>query len=776
MRFHSLLPAFYPHDATGAIASELCGLLRRLGYEAGLFAADIHPDLASLARPARELSAEVGPEDLVLYHHGIASELVPFLGSLRCRKVLAYHNITPEHFFAPFDPQVARALRDGRLQLHALRDQVDLALCFSEFSARELREVGFARVRVIPPPLEPRRVTRPGDERLFRKLSDGRTRNLLFVGRVVPNKRIEDLIDLTARLLERNPGRPLRLVIAGAFQRSSSYFSFLKERAKPLSEHVVFLGAITEHELCACYRASHLFVSMSEHEGFGLPLVEAMAAGIPVVAFSGAAVPEAVAGAGVLFSEKRFEHVAALCEILLDDQARRRKLVEAGRKRAAHVSAESTQAPLAQALAGFEPPRGPRRPPGKKPRIGFVTHRYGAEIVGGAERHCRALAMHMAKDWEVEVLTSCASDYLTWEDTCSPGESADGPVAVRRFPGTVTRDMRRFNALSRKLFGRAQERLDEERWLRAQGPSLPSLYAYLAKQREAYDGFVFFTYLYEPTAVGLPIAGRRALFVPTAHDEPPLRFGIYRQVFAAPAGILFNTPEEQALCEGLFEMAGIHREALGIGVEAEAGDPHPLLDRVGLRSDYLLYLGRIAPGKGVPELLAGYAKLRKRLGAIAPALVLAGSDEIGLAPAAGVYVPGPLPESAKWGALRGASAIVVPSAHESLSLVALEAWACGKPVIANGESPVLAGQTHRSRAAVLYGGPESFAEIAAGLMADPAQRSQLGAAGQAFVETAYGWARIEERWRTLMRELVLTPGRSLETPARSPRASRQEAR
>jgi glycosyltransferase involved in cell wall biosynthesis len=203
MRFHSLLPAFYPHDATGAIASELSGLLRQLGYEAGLFTPDAHPDLAPLARPANQLHAEVGPNDAVLYHHGIGSELVPLLGSLRCRKVLAYHNITPEHFFAPFDPQVSRALKDGRLQLQALRDQVELALCFSEFSAGELRQVGFRNVRVIPPPLEPRRVTRAGDERLFRKLFDGRTQNLLFVGRVVPNKRIEDLIELTGRLIQR---------------------------------------------------------------------------------------------------------------------------------------------------------------------------------------------------------------------------------------------------------------------------------------------------------------------------------------------------------------------------------------------------------------------------------------------------------------------------------------------------------------------------------------------------------------------------------------------
>ncbi len=775
MRFHTLVPAFYPHDATGAIAAELNALFRQLGYDAEIFSPDIHPELTQLARPAAALVDAVGPEDVVVYHHGIGSEMVPLLSGLSCRKVLAYHNITPEHFFAPFDLQMARSLRDGRLQLQALRAQVDLALCFSAYSAAELQQIGFRRTAVIPPPVEPWRVTRAGDERLYRKLFDGQTRNLLFVGRVVPNKRIEDLLDLTARLIARNPSRPYRLVIAGAYQKASAYFRFLQERAKPLRKHVQFLGPVTSHELCACYRAAHLFLSMSEHEGFGLPLVEAMAAGVPVVAYDDAAVPEALGGAGVLFKPKRLDRVAALCEILLDDQQRRSKLSAAGRQRAAALSPEATKVPLQEALraAGLTP-KPQKRSHRKRPRIGFVIHRYGTNVIGGAERHCRSVALRLARHWDIDILTSCATDYLTWQDVHPAGTSSDGPVTVRRFPGSVTREMRRFNALSRRVLGRAQERLDEERWLRAQGPSLPGLYTHLAEQRDAYDGFVFFTYLYEPTAVGLPIVGKRALFVPTAHDEPPLRFGIYREVFAAPAAILFNTPEEQALCEGLFDMPGVHRETVGVGVEAEQGDSTPLLDRVGLRSDYLLYLGRIAAGKGIPELLAGYAKLRKRLGLATPALVLAGTDEIGLKAAPGVYVPGPLNEVAKWGALRDAAAIVVPSAQESLSLLCLEAWACGKAVLANGESPVLAGQAHRSQAAVLYRGPDDFAEVAAALLADPLRRERLGASGRAFVGKTYAWTRVEDRYRELMQEHVLERRRG--PVAASPRAgTRREA-
>ncbi|MHB8418514.1 MAG: glycosyltransferase family 4 protein [Myxococcales bacterium] len=548
----------------------------------------------------------------------------------------------------------------------------------------------------------------------------------------------------------------------------------MRERAEPLGKSVRFLGAVSQHELCACYRAAHLFVSMSEHEGFGLPLVEAMAAGVPVVAFDAGSVREALGGAGALFAPKSFEHVAALCEILLDDPLRRRRVIDAQRLRAAKLSPEATLEPLSQALAaalGGSRAEAPRRPRGKaagdgRPRVAFVVPRYGEEVVGGAERHCRNVAQRMSRRWRVEVLTSCATDYLTWANALPPGVSADGAVTVRRFPAARARDMRELNAFSRRLFGRAQERLTEERWVAEQGPDCPGLLRHLIEQRDAYDGFVFFTYLYAPTVLGLPVAGRKALFVPTAHDEAPLRFGLYRQAFASPAATLFNTPEEQALCEGLFEMPRVHREVVGVGVEARAGDPAALRGRLGLRGDYLLYLGRIAEGKGLRELLAGYALLRRRLGALAPALVLAGPDEMRVAEQPGVELPGPLNEASKWDALAGAALVVVPSAVESLSLLALEAWGAGKAVLANGDSPVLTGQVRRSEAGVTYRGAADLAEQAQALLAEPARRRRLGDAGRAYVAAHYRWERIEERYGALLEEHILGAQRGEASGAR----------
>ncbi|HUB07045.1 MAG TPA: glycosyltransferase, partial [Myxococcales bacterium] len=590
------------------------------------------------------------------------------------------------------------------------------------------------------------------------------------------NKKVEDLLELLAVMQRRSQSRPLRLIVAGAYQKASSYFRLVQEKAEPLGKSVRFLGAVTQHELCACYRAAHLFVSMSEHEGFGLPLVEAMAAGVPVVAFDAGSVREALGGAGALFTPKSYEHVAALCEILLDDPVRRRRVIDAQRLRAAKLSPEAAVAPLSAALeAILGRPSHPRRARLKasedeRPRVAFVVPRYGTDVVGGAERHCRTVAQRMSGRWRTEILTSCAQDYLTWANDLPPGTSSDGPVTVRRFAATRTRDMRNLNAFSRRLFGRAQERLIEEVWVTEQGPDCPGLLRHLSEQRDAYDGFVFFTYLYAPTVFGLPIAGRRALFVPTAHDEAPLRFGLYRQAFASPAAILFNTPEEQALCEGLFEMPGVHREVVGIGVEARTGDPGALRARLGLRGDYLLYLGRIAEGKGLRELLVGYALLRRRLGALAPALILAGPDEMRIGDRPGVHLTGALGEAEKWDALAGAALVVVPSAVESLSLLALEAWGAGKAVLANGESPVLTGQTRRSEAGVTYRGAGDLAEQAQLLLGDPARRRRLGDAGRAYVAEHYRWERIEARYAALLEEQVL--GRPGRVPARACREAR----
>ena len=172
----------------------------------------------------------------------------------------------------------------------------------------------------------------------------------------------------------------------------------------------------------------------------------------------------------------------------------------------------------------------------RRPRVAFVTQRYGAEVNGGAELHCRWMAEHMARHWDVSALTTCALDYITWDNHYPPGEERIGGVTVRRFPVAEPRDIERFNRLSEELVATPQPTIaQQEEWMRAQGPWSPALFDAIATAGERYDLFVFFGYLYAQSYFGLPRAPAPVIFAPLAHDEWPIRLSMWDPVFARPA-------------------------------------------------------------------------------------------------------------------------------------------------------------------------------------------------------------------------------------------------
>jgi glycosyltransferase involved in cell wall biosynthesis len=340
---------------------------------------------------------------------------------------------------------------------------------------------------------------------------------------------------------------------------------------------------------------------------------------------------------------------------------------------------------------------------GKKKRVAVVVQRYGEAITGGAEAHARMVAERLSAHVELEVLTSCAVDHLTWANELPEGASRDGPVLVHRYPAQARRHMRPFNALSRELFGHANELLSEEHWLAEQGPRLPGLLEALQRRRNDFDAFLFFTALYAPTAHGLPLVADKALLVPTAHDEPPMAFGVYDDAFRLARGLLCNTEEEQAFIHARFE--GVQRSrVVGVGIEPLPAHAQAFRDAYGISGPYLLYVGRLEEGKGVGELVRLHQRLVQHFHD-APTLVLIGAGE--LRGGKKVLKTGRVDEQTKWNALAGALAVVVPSRYESLSLLTLEAFAVGTPVLGNQASAVLVGQLERS----LAGAPFELREL-----------------------------------------------------------------
>jgi glycosyltransferase involved in cell wall biosynthesis len=379
--------------------------------------------------------------------------------------------------------------------------------------------------------------------------------------------------------------------------------------------------------------------------------------------------------------------------------------------------------------------------------IAFVVQRYGLEVNGGAELLCRQVAERLAGRYPIEVLTSCAIDYATWRDAYPPGVDRVNGLPVRRFPVDAPRDPARFAEVSRRVFGGRRARDDELAWMRAQGPYSSRFLEHLRAEGARYECAVFFTYLYAFTFFGLPLVRERSVLVPTAHDEPPISLGIFREVFAAPRALIFLTPEEQAFVNARFGTAGVPQAVAGVGVEVPAGVQAGRF--LAARADQLegwpvlLYAGRIDESKGCRQLFSHFVRFREDVPAQPVKLVLLGRPVTEVPDHPDILPLGFVPDRDKFDALAAAAIVVTPSPYESLSLSALEAWRLGRPVLANGACAVLREQCRRSQGGLWYETYAEFREALRRLLADAGLRQALGASGRRYVERRYTWSRVE---------------------------------
>ena len=327
---HQLLPSLDYGDAISNQTVFISEVLRDLGYESKIFVYDIGAPMIEFA--TRFEPGMIGPEDGLVYHHAIGTALTPHAIKHPGPKALVYHNITPGHFFAPWNAKFAEILDWGRKDLHNLAPAFPVSVGDSTYNADELREAGFRDPSVMPIFVDPMRWGKPADPEWMKMLQDGRT-NILFVGRIAPNKRQEHLIAGFKEYLSYDP--QARLILVGVWPEGDPYARFLRDEAlrHGISEQVFMTSKVTDAQLLACYRTAHLFWSMSEHEGFCVPLIEAMWFDVPVLAYRSTAIPETLGAGGIMFSEKRFPELAALAHLLVTDPALRRTVLAAQRAR-----------------------------------------------------------------------------------------------------------------------------------------------------------------------------------------------------------------------------------------------------------------------------------------------------------------------------------------------------------------------------------------------------------------------------------------------------------
>ncbi|MHB1710922.1 MAG: glycosyltransferase family 4 protein [Acidimicrobiales bacterium] len=402
-------------------------------------------------------------------------------------------------------------------------------------------------------------------------------------------------------------------------------------------------------------------------------------------------------------------------------------------------------------------------------KLAFVTPRYGPEVIGGAETAARMLAerMTLRPEWEVEVLTSCAVDHLTWENTEPAGTSSINGVTVRRFP-TASRRLLEYFELDGRLRGcpASADLAESRRWVALNGPMCPDLVDAVAGGDA--DVIACYPYLFATTVDAISVARVPTVLHPAAHDEPALYLRAFRQSFRSIEGLVYHTNAERDLMERVFSVGAKPQIVLGLGVNEPSGAGRPGTDVLGIGDrPYLCYLGRVDEHKGCGMLADYFARYKERHpGDLALAFVGPVSDKAPEHP--DMIVTGTVSEADKWDILADARAMVSPSAYESFSLVLLEAWTLGVPVLVNSGCAATMEHCRRSGGGLYFESYRTFEATVDRLVADQEVRTRLGDAGRTYTERYFRWPSIIDRYSRFLGSVLSRGGHQSIRPGRLP--------
>ncbi|MCI0456449.1 MAG: glycosyltransferase family 4 protein [Gemmataceae bacterium] len=686
---------------------------------------DLHPAVrphAQVVRRGDQLGDHwtfLADADLVVVEYGQAYsllDLLPLLAGGKPRLLIDYHGITPPELWGL---QNREALEKG-VRHRGLAWCADAVLVHSLYTQRELHEqCGLPRpsLRRLGFPLDLDRFG-PGPSTYWREsLGLENARVLLFVGRLAPNKRVPLLIDALARLRDLDPA--VHLLIAGP---TNDLYRVEARRCQAhaeelnVTDRVHFLGHLTGERLVDAYRAADVFVTASLWESFCIPVVEAMACGVPVVAARAAALPETVASAGLTFRPDD-----------LDDLERQlRRALDCGLRNAECGLTEKLQSAI-------------HNPQSAMPRVAVVSFRYGTDFAGGAETSLRTIAGALqGAGCHVEVFTTCARHESEWTNALPEGTTEVEGVCVHRFPIDAhdrPRHLESFRTIL-QAEGRVSPETEEE-YLRHSIHSSPLMEA-LTQRADQFDAILTGPYLYGLTSAvarGLP---EKTLVLPCFHDEPLARLRAWPDVYGVAGGLLYHSAEEQHLAEAELGINNPGAVCIGTWLDTEAaGDAAAGRRLVGTTAPYVVYLGRHSPQKDLPALFEHARRYHaERPGRFT--FVFLGQGPVPIPAEPWARDLGFVDEQTKRNVLAGAAALVQPCAHESLSLAALEAWAQATPVLANARCPVLVGHLRRCGGGQAVDGYEELARALNDLWEQPAPWHERGRQGREYVRAHYG--------------------------------------
>ena len=379
-------------------------------------------------------------------------------------------------------------------------------------------------------------------------------------------------------------------------------------------------------------------------------------------------------------------------------------------------------------------------------RIAIINQRYGLEVNGGSELYSRQIAEHLCNKYDVEVLTTCALDYVTWGNYYTEGIEKINGVKVRRFPTDHERTPRTFTALDTEMHQNPNVSMEvSQRWMDEMGPYCPKLIDYVKVHQNDYDLFIVVTYLYYTAVRSLPIIGHKAIFIPTAHQEPYINFKMYKEIFAAPKAYVFLTDEEKNLVQKKFSIEEKTYDIMGVGVDVPDMIDGDSFKKKYLLDDYIVYVGRIDQGKDCPRMFDYFMEYKKRNPGNLK-LVLMGKAVVPIPKHPDIVSLGFVSDGDKFNGIKGSKALVLPSKFESLSISVLEAMTLSVPVVVNGRCDVLMGHCIKSNGGLYYRNYFEFEGCFNYLLAHEEIYHQMCLNANEYVDSYFRWDTVIEKF------------------------------
>lgn len=738
------------YDAVGNhVVAELLAL-REAGYQVLLFVqhmddrlpADIRRSIVVLQRedvqtPPPRLQWAINhffASSLVIVTYSTYYALCDLIKQTRGVVLFDYHGVTPADIWGS-DAQ-GYAIQVLGEQHKRLVYYADYAMTRSACMRDELVQTGLIPAECVfvtplgrlPPPTATRSQNENDTTALPQDLAMqlAGLRMLLFVGRMARNKRLIDIVDALALVRQHHPDTCLLLVGDNHHPPYDSYSQEVQQRARELGcyDYVLFTGQVDD--LAPYYQRCDVYVTASVHEGFCLPVIEAMTAGKPVVAARATALPETVNGGGLLFTAGDVADMAAKIMQLLDDAPQRFSDNERIQEYAV-VSHDS--------IIGNKP-------------IVCVTLRYGDDIVGGSERLMRGWAEQLARcGYAVELLTTCVHDLFAWHNQLPPGVEFVNGVTVRRFPIDEIH-MQDFHEVQAKAIrGEHVSYWDEQQFMQYNLRSR-AMEAYLHTHADQFACVLFAPYLFGTTYWGMQAVADKAIIVPCLHHEPVAHFQIVREMLESSSGILFNTEAERDFAIHSLHIKNPAHAVVGYGFDPQT----PRVDADWFRQEYglshfMLYSGRLEDGKNVPLLLDYFTRYKAEHPACPLALVLTGVGSIQSVKHhhPDIHFLGTLPEHVLPAVFAAATLLCQPSLYESFSIVLMESWLQERPVLVHADCPVTSAHVVASGGGHTFHDYTSFRDSLTYMLDNPAFADEAGQRGRSYVLEHYNWPLVTER-------------------------------